>query len=140
MTDIATIVLIEDNPADVLLVERALQKYQIACHLNKFVNGEDALNALCPPLGQPAEAVPDVILLDLNTPRCDGFDVLRRLRTNPQLVRAAIAILSSSGAKRDRHRSELLGAVRYIEKPSELQEFITSVGSAVLEMLPAARD
>jgi two-component system, chemotaxis family, response regulator Rcp1 len=82
----AQIVLIEDNPADVLLVELALEENGITHEMTKFKNGVEALRALCPPEGTETSAfVPDVILLDLNTPKSDGFQVLIKLKQSPRL-------------------------------------------------------
>jgi CheY-like chemotaxis protein len=132
---IAQIVLIEDNPADVLLVELALKEAGIACELTKFQSGEDALLVLCPPIGTEANAfVPDVILLDLNTPRSDGFQVLITLRRAPRLAGVPMAVLSSSQAPSDKHRIALQGT-RYLQKPSQLTDFLTTIGHAVQEML-----
>src|ERR1700722_14960742 len=98
---LAQIVLIEDNPGDVLLVEMALQENGIAHSLTKFENGQEAVRVLC---GPPADGnvVPDAILLDLNTPRTDGFDALRSFKQSPQLAQVPIAILTSSRARRDK--------------------------------------
>lgn len=134
----AQIVLIEDNPGDVLLVEMALQANQIAYNLTRFKTGEDALVGLCPPKDIPGqEFQPDAILLDLNTPMSDGFEVLGTLRRNPRLASVPIAIITSSQARSDKHRTSLLGAVRYIEKASQLDQFLSTVGMAVKEMLHA---
>lgn len=130
------VVLIEDNPADVFLVELALKENNVSCHLTTFENGQDALKALCPQGGEAADSfVPDLILLDLNTPKSDGFDVLVRLRSTAHLVNVQIAILTSSQAASDRNRSGLLGATRYIQKPSQLDSFLSTIGRAVSEML-----
>ena len=129
----ARIVLIEDNPADVLLVELALTENCIPCELTKFTSGRDALSTLCP---QEATFVPDAILLDLNTPRSDGFQVLMKLQQCPRFAHVPIAIITSSAAPGDKHRSALQG-VRYIQKPSHLDEFLSTVGQAVKEMLHA---
>jgi chemotaxis family two-component system response regulator Rcp1 len=129
------IVLIEDNPADVMLVEMALQEYDIPYELTRFEDGEEAINALCSPGGTANGLRPDAILLDLNTPKSDGFDVLGTLTGNPHLAGVPIAIISSSQAKSDKHRTSLFGAVRYIEKASQLDEFLRTVGRAVKEML-----
>ena len=75
------IVLIEDNPADVLLVEKALEANGVTYEMTQFNNGVDALEVLCAPAETAANAfVPDAILLDLNTPKSDGFHVLVRLK------------------------------------------------------------
>lgn len=131
----AQIVLIEDNPGDVLLVEMALKENCIPCQLTRFDNGAEAVRVLC----APAEAnalIPDAILLDLNTPRSDGFQVLIQLKQSPRLAQVPIAILTSSPASSDKHRIALQG-VRYIQKPSQLANFLATVGQAVKEMLHA---
>ena len=133
----ARIVLIEDNPADVLLVEKALSENGIDHSLTQFESGSDAIRALC--AKDTDDAVPDAILLDLNTPRTDGFEALHRLMESPRLSEVPIAILTSSRDRKDKHRAAIQGA-RYIEKPSELNEFLTSVGSAVKEMLDRGRE
>jgi CheY-like chemotaxis protein len=132
----AQIVLIEDNSADVLLVEMALKQHGILYEMTRFKNGQAALASLCPPEGSTIKAFhPDAILLDLNTPKSDGFEVLDKLRQNPHLTDVPMAILTSSQAKSDKHRTSLMGTVRYIEKPSQLDEFLTTVGRAIKEML-----
>jgi two-component system response regulator len=134
--NIAQIVLIEDNSADVLLFEMALKENDIQYELTRFKNGQDALESLCTLEGETGHALhPDAILLDLNTPKSDGFEVLRILRQTPRLAHVPIAIITSSQARSDRHRTSLMGSVRYIEKPSQLNEFLSSVGIAVKEML-----
>lgn len=130
----ARIVLIEDNPGDVLLVEMALKENGIPYELTQFQNGAEALRVLCA-LSSDAP-VPDAILLDLNTPRSDGFHVLIQLTQSARLSQVPIAILTSSGASSDRHRA-LLRRTRYIQKPSQLADFLVTVGTAVKEMLHA---
>lgn len=129
------ILLIEDNPGDVNLVKYALREKGIEYVLTHYCNGDDAVDAMS---AQPAEAKPpDMILLDLNTPKTDGFAALARLMQMPRLAHVPIAILTSSRAHSDKHRAALHGA-RYIEKPSQLREFVASVGNAVREMLSSA--
>ena len=130
------IVLIEDNPADVLLVRKALEANGVACEVTQFDSGREALQALCPPEGTETNLfVPDAILLDLNTPKSDGFSVLVRLKNAPHLAEVPVAIFTSSQAAIDKTRSSLLGAARYIQKPSRLEEFLSTVGQAIKEML-----
>ena len=129
----AHIVLIEDNPGDILLVEMALKENNIPYHLTQFDNGLEALRFLCE--STTAEAlIPDAILLDLNTPRSDGFHVLIKLTQSARLSQVPIAILTSSQASSDKHRADIQG-VRYIQKPSHLVDFLATVGQAVKEML-----
>jgi len=127
------IFLVEDNPGDVYLLEKALQNHQIAYELTRYEDGEEAIRAFskedCP--------APDLILLDLKLPRREGFDVLRAVRTKPVLVGVPVGILTSSDAAQDRHRVALIGAERYIHKPPTLAEFMDEVGKAIEEMLSA---
>jgi CheY-like chemotaxis protein len=129
----AQIILIEDNPADVLLVEMALKENNIPCQLIRFANGEEALSVLCGT--DTADSFqPDAILLDLNTPRSDGFQVLIKLKEHPRFADVPIAIITSSKASSDKQRTSLEGT-RYVEKPLQLQDFLTTIGRAVKEML-----
>ena len=73
--------------------------------------------------------------LDLNTPKSDGFVVLEKLRRAPHLAEVPIAIITSSQAMSDKRRVSLIGRTRYIEKPSQLAEFLTTVGQAVKDLL-----
>jgi two-component system response regulator len=128
---IAHITIVEDNPADVLLVRKALQEKGIAFELTCFEDGEEALKSL----SRQERNDPDIILLDLNLPMTEGAEVLTRIRSIPKLVNVPIAILSSSVSPTDMHRTKLLGIARYISKPTALDDFLREVGRAVEEML-----
>jgi two-component system response regulator len=116
------ILLIEDNPGDVVLLKYALREKGIEHALTLYSSGQDAVDAMT---DQPAETrPPDMILLDLNTPKTDGFAALAKLMQMPRLAHVPIAILTSSRAHSDKHRAAIHGA-RYIEKPSQLKEFVS---------------
>jgi CheY-like chemotaxis protein len=129
----ARIMLIEDNPADVLLIELALQESGIVYELTRYANGEDAVRILCDHDPEPTP-LPDAILLDLNTPRSDGFQVLTKFKKSSRFAAVPIAIITSSRATSDKQRSRLQNT-RLIEKPSQLEDFLTTVGGVVKEML-----
>lgn len=135
----AHIVLIEDNPADVYLVELALKENGIIYDLKKFETGEEAVRVLCAPdeVG-PNEFIPDVILLDLNTPGSDGFSALVKLKQCLRLARVPIAVFTSSHAITDKNRTILLGS-RFIQKPSQLKDFLETVAQNINEMLEEGR-
>src|SRR5213078_4547659 len=88
----ARIFLVEDNDGDVHLLEKALQSRGIAYQLNRYEDGEQAMRAI----SSDPTLVPDLILLDLNLPRREGFDVLRLVRTMPRLVGVPIGVFTSS--------------------------------------------
>ncbi len=127
----ASIVLVEDNPADVLLIKKALQEKGIKCALTCFEDGEKALKNL----SQAGRLSPDLILLDLNLPGIDGVEVLRKICTIPRLLKVPVVILTSSESSSDMQRTQRIGAARYIRKPSGLEDFFRVVGCAVEEML-----
>lgn len=126
------IVVVEDNAADIFLLEKALQSRNLIYQLDTYEDGERILKALSGGGG----FVPDLILLDLNLPRSDGFQVLSAMRSEPSLVGVPVGILTSSEAASDRHRVQLTGSARYIHKPPTLDDFLQQVGDAILEMLP----
>ena len=135
----AQIVLIEDNPADVYLVELALEEYGVTYEMTRFKSGEEALRALCSSEATEKSAfVPDAILLDLNTPKSDGFQILIKLKQAPRLAHVPMAVITSSQAPSDKHRTSLQGS-RYIQKPAQLEEFLTTVGQAIKQMLDEGR-
>src|SRR5882724_9718451 len=115
----ARIVLIEDNPADVLLIELALKENGILYELTRYASGEEALRNLCDPI-TATPPLPDAILLDLNTPRSDGFEVLIKFKKSARFATVPIAIITTSRATSDKHRSHLQDT-RLIVKPSQLE-------------------
>ena len=129
----ARIVLIEDNPGDVFLVKMALTDSGIDYRLWEFRSGIDAVLELCKRSSEESPA-PDAILLDLNTPRTDGFQALQQFKQTARLSNVPIAVLTSSQAQADKQRAAQNGAT-YIEKPSGLKEFLSVVGGTVKKML-----
>lgn len=129
------ILLVEDNPGDVYLLEKTLQHRQLRYELTRYVDGEQAIRAL----QQNDNVMPDLILVDLNLPRREGFEVLQTIRSKPGMVGVPVGVLTSSDAERDRHRVALTGrGERYIHKPHLLEEFLDQVGQAIEEMLANA--
>jgi CheY-like chemotaxis protein len=129
------IVMIEDNPSDVYLTKVALEESGVAFELTNFKSGADALLTLCPVDGKVDSLVPDLILLDLNTPRSDGFEVLATIRGNARLANVPVAIVTSSESPADKRRAAQLGATSYIQKPTQLTAYIEGVGNAIKQLL-----
>jgi CheY-like chemotaxis protein len=131
----ARIMIVEDNPADVWLVKKALREKGIKFDLSCFEDGDKALKALSRQDGKG----PDLILLDLNLPTIDGIAVLNQIRNMPRLSGVPVVILTSSGSSSDMRRTERLGAARYIRKPLMLEDFLREVGAGVEEVLREPR-
>jgi len=126
------VLLVEDNAGDVYLLEKTLRERGILYELIRFVDGDEAINAL-----QLDDSVlPDLILVDLNLPRREGFEVLQTIRNKPSLLGVPVGVLTSSNSPKDRHRVALTGkGERYIHKPPMLDEYLEQVGQAIEEML-----
>lgn len=123
------ILLVEDNPGDVRLTQEALREAKAGYNMNVAMNGFDAL-ACCRQQGQYARAErPDLVLLDLNLPEKNGFDVLQEIKTDEDLKLIPVVILTSSQAEQDITKSYQLNANAYITKPADLDQFFAVVKS-----------
>src|SRR6516165_8453309 len=109
------ILLVEDNPADVVLTRMSVEESGRMHEFLAIADGEAALAYL-----RVANPLPDLILLDLALPKLDGFAVLKQLRLLPRFRNVPIAILSCSQAVETRERALRLGASAYFEKPNSL--------------------
>jgi len=123
------ILLVEDNLGDVRLAQEALKEAKLLNHLFAVTDGEEAL-AFLRREGRYAVAVrPDLIFLDLNLPRKDGREVLAEIKSDPNLMRIPVVILTSSRAEEDILKTYDLHANCYVSKPVDLERFITVVKS-----------
>jgi chemotaxis family two-component system response regulator Rcp1 len=128
------ILVAEDNAADVYLIREALKEYGVECPVRLAVDGKDVLQMISP---QDAACEPldfGLIILDLNLPRHDGIEILQRLRENVRLAHVPVVVLTSSDSPRDRLIATELGAVRFLRKPSNLEQFL-SLGAVFKELL-----
>jgi two-component system response regulator len=120
------ILLIEDNPSDVALTERALKKNNITNRLVVAHDGQEGLDYL---FGTGAWAghedlkLPVLVLLDLKLPRLDGLEVLRQIRADPRTHRVPVVILTSSREDQDIAAGYDLGVNSYIRKPVDFHQF-----------------
>lgn len=128
------IVLVEDNPADVLLLREALASNEVNPRLYVARDGEEGIR-LVEAVDEGRIPCPDLIVVDLNLPRKSGFEVLQRVRSSWRCGEKPVVILSSSFAPTDRESASRLGATSYIRKPSSLGEFL-SIGGTLKGMLP----
>jgi CheY-like chemotaxis protein len=126
------VLLADDNPSDVYLLREALREHGVDCMLRVASDGEDALEIIS---GQaPATRSISLIILDLNLPRHDGIEILRKLRESAILEHIPVVVLTSSGSPRDRSMANEIGATRYLSKPSNLEEFL-GLGAIFKELL-----
>ena len=129
------IVLVEDNPADVLLIKEALKHHGVAFSVEQYTNGEDAVKAVSDLLRAAEPLLPALFLVDLNIPRVHGFELLRVIRGERVLDEVPVAVLTSSQAPADKTESERLGADAYIVKTPGYYDFLTNVGGTIAQLL-----
>lgn len=123
------ILLVEDSPGDVRLAQEALKEGKVRNNLYIVGDGVEALDFLFR-RGKHENAVrPDLILLDLNLPRLDGRSVLEQVKTDPDLRRIPVVVLTTSKAEQDVLKSYDLHANCYINKPIDFDQFITVIQS-----------
>ena len=121
------VLLVEDDPGDVLMTQEAFHDYKIANRLSVVTNGEDAI-AYLRKQGRFADATtPDLVLLDLNLPRRNGRDVLRDVKADPVLRRIPVVVLTTSDAEEDVLASYDLHANAYVRKPVDFEQFVAAV-------------
>ncbi|MGO9819251.1 MAG: response regulator [Solirubrobacteraceae bacterium] len=121
--DPIVILLVEDDPGDVVLVREAFEHNKVQNELRVASDGVNALEQL----HDPEFSLPDLILLDLNLPRKDGREVLAEIRADPRLTAIPVVVLTTSDAETDILRSYELHANAYVTKPVDLRQFLEVV-------------
>lgn len=130
------IAVIEDNSDDLYILRKALEKAQVHFEIDHLDNGEAAVHYLLRQ-GPYANALPpDLIILDLNLPRINGVEVITRMRDDPTGKAIPFIVLSTSHAREDQQKMAELGAIRYLIKSSNLEDFL-AVGETIREFLAA---
>lgn len=125
-----TILIVEDNPQDEMLMLRALRKANVANRIDVVRDGQQALDYL---FGEGEFAshagmeLPTVVALDISLPRLSGLEVLERLRADPRTRLLPVVILTSSDEERDRLKSYQNGANSFVRKPVAFAEFAAMV-------------
>ena len=119
--DKVQMLLVEDNPADVFLLEAALETSTVSIELSTARDGVAALEHLRG--GAEHAALPDLVLLDLNMPRMNGFDVLAAVRAEPALAHLVVVVFTTSNAPADVKRAYTLRANSYVSKPASFEGF-----------------
>jgi CheY-like chemotaxis protein len=136
------ILLAEDNAADIMLVREALKEQHLDCTLHVISDGAEAIAFLERLDRDPKAHGLDLLLLDMHLPKCDGEDILKRLRSTELNAQTPVIVMTASASPRDRVTAEKHAAMHYFNKPSDLSEFM-KLGLLVREILtnkPASTD
>ena len=128
-SDEVEILLVEDNPRDAELTQRALRQHRLANRLVHVKDGQEALDWLfrVPSDEKDAMRHPKIVLLDLKLPKVDGLEVLRKIRSDPRTQLIPVVVLTSSRQESDIVKSYSLGVNSYIVKPVDFDNFAAAV-------------
>jgi two-component system, chemotaxis family, response regulator Rcp1 len=129
-----SILLVEDNPGDIRLVREVFERGPVPVQLTIARDGQEALALL-----QKASRMPDLILLDLNLPGTDGRAVLRRLKSDPLMMRTPVAVLTNSSAPQDVRSAYDRHANCYLVKPTDFASYERVLQRLVAFWLEVAR-
>lgn len=116
------LLLVEDNPTDVMLLTIGLKEADAAYTLEVAEDGQKALDLLASVDSSAPYKFPDLIFLDLNLPRLSGHDVLARIKADPRLRLIPVVVLTSSQAPADILSAYARGASSYLQKPRSLED------------------
>ena len=123
------ILVIEDNPTDVFLVQEALKASGVPHEMSVIPDGEAAIDR-----SASAEPAPDLIILDLHLPKYSGFEILEHFRVHGRWTGVPVVILSSSDSREDRTQAERLEVAAFWRKPRHLAHFL-ALGDHLKELL-----
>jgi CheY-like chemotaxis protein len=122
------VLLIEDDPGDVLMTREAFEQRGLRNRLHVVSDGEQAIEFLRHAGDFTAAPTPGLILLDLNLPRRNGLDVLAEVKSDRELLRIPVVVLTTSDAQEDIARSYSLHANAYVTKPIDFDRFMNTIG------------
>jgi len=121
------VLLVEDDPGDELMTREAFEDDKIRNQLHVARDGEEALDFLYRRGSHARAPRVDLVLLDLNLPKYDGWQVLQQIKSDPGLTQVPVVILTTSSAEEDILRSYQLHTNAYVTKPVDVNEFIAAV-------------
>lgn len=121
------VVLVDDDEDDRMFFSDALQEIELNTDLQEFNNGQELLHFL----NRPEAQLPQLIFLDLNMPVMDGFECLKKIRSNPELKNLVVAIYSTSSSERDIEETFVNGANIYINKPNRFEDLKKTIAQVV---------
>ena len=128
------VLIVEDNEADIFLIQEAIEAKNLMMPLYVARDGEQAVRYFDEADGDISAPCPSLVILDINLPKKQGGEVLKHLRRSHRCANALVIVVSTSDSARDRERMTELGANEYFRKPSEYAAFM-KLGDVVKALL-----
>jgi CheY-like chemotaxis protein len=119
-----TVIVVEDNPVDIHLINWVLKAHELSYDLHVIENGDHAMDYINQLAHNERRRSPTIMLLDLNLPQRDGREILQRVKAIPQGSDVRVVIVTSSTNPTDRRETLAMGADAYFTKPYHLNEFM----------------
>lgn len=130
--EIVSFLLVEDDDDHAYIVERSISESRIVNEVTRVRDGEQAIDFLKRRGEYENAECPDVILLDLNLPKIDGFEVLEQIRQDPALESMLVVVLTTSDTEHDLDRAYRLKANSFLKKPMDFEKFKQMVADLCL--------
>ena len=122
--DIVNILLVEDNPGDIELIKTGFEEARVVNQITVISDGQEALNFI-----NKGEEIPDIILLDINLPKVNGFEILKKIRSTKASSNIPVVMLTSSDTTEDVEKSYSSRANSFITKPVDFEQFLKVIKS-----------
>jgi CheY-like chemotaxis protein len=126
-TNLVHILLVEDSEGDILLTSEALEGYKVKTEISVAKNGQEALDFLFKRGAFMNEKTPDLILLDINIPIFNGHEVLQQIKTDSNLKKIPVIMLTTSSNPKDIAKAYQNNCNGYIKKPLEIEDFLSAI-------------
>jgi two-component system response regulator len=130
------VLLVEDSPDDEALTLRALRKVDPSLIISVARDGVEAISALGLDSKEFGCVRPDLVLLDIKIPKLGGLEVLRRIRCREETANLNVVMLTSSDEPSDVRTARALNASKYVRKPVDYDDFMSTMTSIFRELLP----
>lgn len=127
MTRSIDVLIIDDNLADIRLIERTFDELHCNARVHLALDGQEGVEKV---LSLAAGTRPDLILLDLNLPRLSGIEVLRRIRSDPRVAAVPVVVFTSSSSESDVGAAYEAGASAFVTKPMDFEGFLQAIETA----------
>lgn len=126
-SDVVDILLLEDEAADAYLIKMAFKEHNLSIRLHHVLDGREGLNFLNQQDEYTNAPCPDLIFLDLNMPRMNGYEFLAEIKKDARFKQIPVIILTTSDIETDITYSYQLGAASYITKPTGIDQFMSVI-------------